>query len=104
MLGVAVVVAPDESVKGNPAGDRPKSRDERHEHQQQSEHHHQTPDQRIGVVRLGERRHLVPEGVEPHPRLARGVADLVHHAPLVTGKILGAGLILEVGPVGEQQQ
>ena len=53
---------------------------------------------------VGERLDLVPERVEPHPGLARVVAGLVHHPPLVAAEVLGAGLVLQVGAVGQQQQ
>ena len=70
----------------------------------EGEQRHQAPDEGVGVARGGERLDLVPEGVEPHPGLAGVVAGLVHHSPLVAAQVLGAGLVLQVGAVGEQQQ
>src|SRR6266704_3980715 len=76
----AVVLAPDQPVHPAQARDGAHAGDERHQYQQHAEHHHQRPDLGVGVVGRGERRDLVPEGVEPEPGLARVPAGLVHHA------------------------
>ena len=47
---------------------------------------------------------VVPQLVEPQPRLSWIAARLVHHAPLVTGEVLGLGLGAEVGAVLEEQE
>ena len=49
-------------------------------------------------------RDLVPERVEPQPGLARVVPGLVHHSPLVTGKVLVLAEVGEVSPVGDEQE
>ncbi len=51
-----------------------------------------------------ERRHLVPEGVEPEPRLAGVVPRLVHHSPLAAEQVLLRGEVLEVAAVREEEQ
>ena len=54
----AVVVAPDQSVHAQHPGQRAEAGDEGHQEQGQGEHHHQAPDQRVGVV--GCRRTAAP--------------------------------------------
>jgi hypothetical protein len=48
--------------------------------------------------------HLVPEGVEPQPRLPGEVPGLVHHPPLRSEQVLLLGAALEVAAVGEEEQ
>src|SRR5665647_2427567 len=87
----AVVVAPDQPVDGDPAGDRTQPWDEGQEHQQKGEQHHQAPDLRVGIVRGREGLHLVPERVEPHP----GPVSYTHLRAHETDSYLVCRLLLE---------
>ncbi len=57
------------------------------QHEDGGEEAHRDQHQCIGVRRGVVGRDLVPEGVEPEPRLPRIVAGLVHHSPLRTQQV-----------------
>jgi len=83
---ISVVLSPNESIYARLAWDRPDSGQERNKNQSEGEQHHDSPYQYVGVAARTEWRNLVPEGVEPQPRLTGVVARLVHHAPLLPVK------------------
>src|SRR6266540_3656397 len=93
----------EQMLDGEPPRDRTDAGDERHQDQRCREDEHDPPDQGIGVARGGERLDLVPEGVQPQPRLPWPVPGLVHHAPLLTEQVLASGLVLEVAARRDEQ-
>src|SRR5450759_3061490 len=103
-LDLPVVLPPDEPVHAEVTRQRTQTGDERQADEDEGQDGHQPPHQRIGVVGGGERLDLIPERIEPQPRLARPAAGLVHHPPLVTAEILRPGGVLQVGAVGQEEQ
>ena len=66
--------------------------------------HHDRPHLDVAVGGGVHRGHLVPQGVEPEPRLAGEVPGLVHHSPLVALEMTQARQVGHVGAVGDEQE
>ncbi len=81
---ITIVLAPDQAVDAEIIWQTIEIGQERKQHEYGSEYSHCDQDQRIGIRRSVVGRDLVPEGVEPEPRLPRVVAGFVHHPPLGT--------------------
>src|SRR5579864_6273773 len=63
--GFSIPLPPDQTMDGDQAGDLTDAGDERDEDEGKRQHHHERPDQRIGIAGGGEGLHLVPERVQP---------------------------------------
>src|SRR5579859_8122145 len=79
---VMIVLAPDQAVDAEVVWQTIEIGQIGEQHEEGREYSHGDQDQRIGIWRGVVRRYLVPEGIEPEPRLPRIVARLVHHSPL----------------------
>src|SRR5579862_1931155 len=99
-----VVVTPDQAIYRHVERHRTHARDERDADERQREQGHDRPDLRIRICRRGKRWYLVPEGVEPKPRLPRVVAGLVHHSPLTAEQMLLRSQALQIAAVREEEQ
>jgi hypothetical protein len=67
------MLAPDQPMNAEVAGQAAESRDERDADEGEAQHRHQDPNLSVGVLRGVEGRDLVPERVQPEPDLA-GIA------------------------------
>ena len=100
----AVPVPPHHPVEGDDLGDIPQAGHKWQGQEQDGRRTGQVNGDQVDVGGIVEAGYLVPESVEPQPRLARVAARLVHDAPLATGQVLGAGLLGEVLAVFQEQQ
>src|SRR6266480_6455361 len=98
------MLAPDELVDRDSAWNVAYAWDERDADEGEAEdaHHQHHEDIRVfGGLKWFD---LIPDGVEPQPRLARVAARLVHHSPLVAEQMLGFGAFCEQPAVAHEQQ
>src|SRR5579875_2500313 len=103
-LRLVVVASPDQAVQGDEPGDGAQSRYERDEQEQHGGQARQVDRYEVHVGGGREARDVVPELVEPQPRLAGVAAGLVHDPPLVTEEVLGPGPVRVVAAVLQEEQ
>src|SRR5450755_3655887 len=80
-------VAPDEAVDRDQPWDVTQAGDERYSQQQYRGHAGHVDRDHVDVGGIGPAWDLVPQRVQPEPRLAGVAAGLVHYAPLIAAEV-----------------
>ena len=93
---MSVPVAPDKPVHGNQPGNIAQPGKKRYGQEEDGGRTGEVDGDEVDVGRVVEAGHLVPEGVQPQPGLARIAPGFVHDAPLGAREVLGRGHIAEV--------
>src|SRR5579859_883632 len=79
---IPIILPPDQPVDAEIIGQPIEKGQEWEEYQEGGEYPHRDQDKRISIGRAIIGGDLIPQRIEPEPRLPWIIARLVHHAPL----------------------